>query len=165
MAKGNLSTHSTMTNPFFQKLMNFIAIGFGSGLLRPAPGTWGSTLGLLLVYFLGNSFYWILFWMILAWVSIFFFEKSHSHDRSEVVIDEIAGIFCCFFWLQISLPILIAGFLIFRLLDITKPGPISWLDENIPGALGTLLDDIVAGALTCGVLHLTVGLGLWSKIF
>jgi phosphatidylglycerophosphatase A len=50
----------------------------------------------------------------------------------------------------------LAGFLIFRLFDIWKPWPISWLDKNITGGLGIMLDDLVAGALTWLVLFLTI---------
>ena len=47
-----------------------------------------------------------------------------------------------------------AGFVIFRILDIVKPGPVGWCDRNVSGGLGIMLDDIVAGVMTAGTLYL-----------
>ncbi len=50
-------------------------------------------------------------------------------------------------------PWILAAFLLFRLLDITKPGPIRWLDRRVGGGLGVVLDDVAAGAVGCLILH------------
>jgi phosphatidylglycerophosphatase A len=49
---------------------------------------------------------------------------------------------------------MVAGFVLFRLFDIFKPWPISWVDRNIHGGWGIMLDDILAGIATCAILHL-----------
>ena len=50
----------------------------------------------------------------------------------------------------------ISSFLLFRLLDIWKPWPISWLDKNIGGGIGIMIDDMLAGAFTLAILYLVV---------
>lgn len=140
-------------------ILKRVALGAGSGKIRPAPGTWGSLLGLIFVYFFSAHYLVTIFITLLAWISIASYEKNNSHDNSEVVIDEIAGIFVSFLFIPLTLPNLLAGFLLFRFFDILKPFPISWVDEKVPGAIGTLLDDILAGALTAGLLHLTLSFG------
>jgi phosphatidylglycerophosphatase A len=76
-----------------------------------------------------------------------------KHDSQRIVIDEVAG-----YLLTMALVdrgsgwALAAGFLVFRLLDIAKPGPIRWLDRHVKGGLGVMLDDLVAGAVGAFVL-------------
>jgi phosphatidylglycerophosphatase A len=97
----------------------------------------------------------------LTWVYI---KGTNLQDPKEVVIDEVVGqmltiIFSSFSIVLVynsKLPsymsdnviylvfLIIMPFLLFRLFDIIKPWPISWLDENIPGALGIMVDDIAA---------------------
>jgi phosphatidylglycerophosphatase A len=67
------------------------------------------------------------------------------HDHSGIVWDEIVGYlitmaFIPFDWLWVAL-----GFLFFRIFDILKPWPIRWLDRRIPGGMGIMLDDVLAG--------------------
>lgn len=139
----------------------WLAICCGIGRLRPAPGTWGSLLGLAGVYFFSAHYLITIALTLIAWISIALYEQKNSHDNSEVVIDEVVGIFISFLFLPLTLPILVAGFFIFRVLDILKPFPISWLDKNVPGAFGTLFDDMVAGALTAALLHSTLAFGIF----
>jgi len=49
---------------------------------------------------------------------------------------------------------IVAGFVLFRILDIAKPWPIGWLDRRLGGGTGIMVDDILAGAVACLVLHL-----------
>lgn len=73
-------------------------------------------------------------------------------DPNWVVIDEVAGQWLAMCGLvRATLPGLLAAFLIFRLLDITKPGPIGWADRQ-HGAAGIMADDIIAGAITAGIV-------------
>ena len=51
-------------------------------------------------------------------------------------------------------PWIIAGFVVFRLLDITKPWPIGVLDKKVKGGFGIMIDDIIAGIMACALLHL-----------
>ena len=54
--------------------------------------------------------------------------------------------------MPVTIPTLIAGFVLFRFFDIVKPWPIGMLDKRIHGGLGVMLDDLVAGCLTWVVL-------------
>jgi phosphatidylglycerophosphatase A len=66
-------------------------------------------------------------------------------DPREVVVDELAGYVVTMLWLPSSWTALLAGFILFRLFDIWKPWPIRWVDTNVKGGLGVMLDDILAG--------------------
>ena len=68
------------------------------------------------------------------------------------MIDEFAGQWIALLGLARASALgLLAGFAIFRLLDVTKPGPIGWADRQ-GGTAGIMADDLIAGALTAGVL-------------
>lgn len=134
-----------------------LSTGFGSGFFPFAPGTAGTCAGLLLYLFISryNIFYYIIFIVILfivgVWVSgkaeVIFDKKDHQY----IVIDEIAGFFIAMLLLPRELPYIIAGFILFRALDIVKP--LKRL-ENFQGGLGVMLDDAVAGAGTNIALQL-----------
>jgi phosphatidylglycerophosphatase A len=73
-------------------------------------------------------------------------------DPGWVVIDEVAGQLLTLCGLaRATLPGLLAAFLVFRLLDIAKPGPIGWADRQ-GGATGIMADDLIAGAIGAGIL-------------
>jgi phosphatidylglycerophosphatase A len=134
-----------------------VACGFGSGLSPFAPGTTGSLAALAVgAGLLAISPWALLAASLLACVGGFFAVRSLKleGDPGWVVIDEFAGQFIALLALATpTLPGLAAAFLLFRLLDITKPGPIGWADRQ-PGAAGIMVDDILAG--------LAVGAVLWA---
>lgn len=163
-----------------QFLAATIAYGFGAGLMRPAPGSWGSALAVLLAWpilaSLGVTALAVAFLLALViglWAVAVVEERESAHDAPEIVIDEIAGQ-----WLTLLVIVLaargelilpldgidagIAGFVAFRVFDIWKPGPIGHLDERLDGALGTMADDLAAG-LVAGA---TVVLGalVWQAL-
>jgi phosphatidylglycerophosphatase A len=73
-------------------------------------------------------------------------------DPGWVVIDEIAGQLLALCGLaRTSLSGLLVAFLIFRFLDVAKPGPIGWADRQV-GAAGIMADDVIAGVITAGIL-------------
>ena len=83
------------------------------------------------------------------------YERSHEgHDRSEVVIDEVAGFAITMTWLPMTWQAWVAGFLLFRLIDVVKPPPIGLLDRKIPGGLGVVADDIGAGIVANVLLQI-----------
>ncbi len=163
-------------------LAHTIATFFGAGLLKPAPGTWGSLAALpaawglhsiggfpllavatLLVFFIG--------W----WATAVDTAGKDDHDPLEIVIDEVAGQWIALWalsWpatrhgLDITAlwPGWIAAFLLFRLFDITKWGPVGWADRR-GDALGVMLDDVFAGifaavgvVILAGLYHGALGL-------
>ena len=143
----------------------------GVGLLRPAPGTWGSAAALPLAWLVmqGGALAFTIACMavvpIALWSIAVTTRGAADHDPGEVVIDEVAGQ-----WIAL-LPIAwgaaaagapvaalwpgwIAAFALFRLFDVWKPGPVGWADRR-GDPLGVLLDDLIAGGLAAiGVLAL-----------
>lgn len=79
------------------------------------------------------------------------------HDHGGIVWDEIAGAYLIFLPLPRTWPWLLAGFVVFRILDIVKPWPIRELDHRLHGGLGIMLDDIVAGLIGAALLLLIAG--------
>ncbi len=131
----------------------FIATLAGVGLLRPAPGTWGSALVLPAVL-LGPGWC-LLLALLLGLAGLWAVARlpERKADPNWVVVDEGAGQLLALAALPFGAtwPWVLAAFLLFRLFDITKPGPIGWADRQ-KGALGVMLDDVLAGALAAGVL-------------
>ena len=147
-----------MNFPNLKKPSHLFATWFGVGLIRPAPGTWGSLAALLLWYFaefLHSSIHivlpiFILFsWLVCSQAS----QDSQSKDHSSIVIDEVAGMLVALSFVAHELIIYLWAFLLFRLFDIWKPWPISWADKNIEGGLGILLDDLIAGLFAGGIIY------------
>jgi phosphatidylglycerophosphatase A len=129
-----------------------LATAAGLGYLPLAPGTYGSALGAILCFPLLS-----LPWSVLVgaaagltavavWTAGQVAAERGRADPSEVVIDEIAGMWWAAILLPASLYDLTAVFLLFRLIDIVKPSPISRL-ERLPGGLGIVADDVAAGLL------------------
>jgi phosphatidylglycerophosphatase A len=143
-------------------MTRLFTIVFGAGLLRPAPGTWGSLVALPLAYglhLLGG--FWLLLGVtvlvsLLGWAAVAVETRGKGdHDPSEIVIDEVAGQWIALFPVSYGAammsanvlnlwPGVVAAFLLFRLFDITKPYIIGKADRR-GDALGVMLDDIIAG--------------------
>lgn len=153
-------------------LSHLVATAFCVGHLRPAPGTWGSLAALPVGWGLhvvggpvllavGAALAFALGW----WATILETKGKDDHDPSEIVIDEVVGQWIAILPLSIGaahagVPITalwpgwIAAFLLFRLFDVTKLGPIGWADRR-GDALGVMLDDVIAGVFAAlGVLAL-----------
>jgi phosphatidylglycerophosphatase A len=132
------------------------------GHLKPAPGTWGSLAALPILWALhqlGGPF--LVGGFLLAaflagwWATAGLIAGQDNKDPSEIVIDEVVGQGLAILPVSIGAaamgaevlalyPGWIAGFLLFRLFDIWKPGPVGWADRR-GGALGVMLDDVIAG--------------------
>jgi phosphatidylglycerophosphatase A len=143
------------------KTARFIASGFSLGYFKKAPGTWTSAytaaVSYLILYYLGYEVL-ILASFICAMIGLFAVDlclkEETDKDPSWITIDEVVGQslgLCCLFSANIFY--LILGFVLFRLFDIFKPWPISWA-EKAKGALGVMLDDVIAGIFTGIVIFL-----------
>ena len=139
------------------------------GKIKYAPGTIASLITCLLFLLLINIFNIITIFLIT--LIIFFysfvainnsFDEFRSEDPQEIVIDEVVGQMLTLLAIPIyetlyPLPIIyycIGSFFLFRLFDIWKPYPISYVDNNITGSLGIMLDDIMAGIYSIFTLSL-----------
>ena len=147
-----------MNFPNLKKPSHLFATWFGIGLLRPAPGTWGSFVALLIWYFaefLHPIAHIILpVFILFSWLVCSQSTKdSDSKDHSAIVIDEVAGMFVTLSFVSHGIMTYLCAFLLFRLFDIWKPWPISLLDQNVQGGLGILLDDLIAGFLAGGIIY------------
>ncbi len=149
------------------RLAQIFATWFGSGYLRPAPGTWGTLAALPFgMFFLAQGTDVLLVAVLVltarSFWSIHIYEKeTGEHDASRIVIDEALGLwiallFCNFDWVHIGV-----AFLGFRFFDILKPWPISYCDQKIPGALGTILDDVFAGLAAGFIIFAGIHYNVW----
>jgi phosphatidylglycerophosphatase A len=151
------------------KIATWLATWLYSGYLKPASGTWGTLAGLPLclvtAYYLGAIgiiLGALILFCIGLWASSLYQNHTHKHDPSEIVIDEVAGmmIACTPLLYHFDVITIIACFVLFRILDAVKEGPVGWCDKNINGALGVMIDDIVAGLMTTIII---IGLLLWMN--
>jgi len=79
-----------------------------------------------------------------VWASDQVARTLRNPDPQQVVADEIVGQMTCFLWVPVSAGTLIAGFILFRVFDISKPFP-AGRAEHLPGGLGIIADDLIAG--------------------
>ena len=102
-----------------------------------------------------NKIYIILpIFILFSWLICFkASEDSDSNDHSSIVIDEVAGMLVTLFFVSHETINYFFAFLLFRLFDIWKPWPISWVDKNIKGGIGVLLDDLIAGLLAGVIIY------------
>ncbi|MEE2944883.1 MAG: phosphatidylglycerophosphatase A [Pseudomonadota bacterium] len=161
-----------MQNTLLKSAAQAVATVAGAGYLRPAPGTWGSAVAVglaILIHQIGGfaalATATVLVFFIGWWATEQVTRGADDHDPSEVVIDEVAGQ-----WIALLVtsygahrmsadlldlyPGVIAGFIFFRLFDITKPNLVGWADRR-GDALGVMLDDVIAGvyaAFATGIL-------------
>lgn len=143
---------------------------FYSGLSKKAPGTVGSFVALLLgfiVLYLFNPTTLFLLSILITVIAIkeinIYENEVGTHDNSEIVIDELAGM-----WIAMSIGGVLAdgyllgvvAFVFFRLFDIWKPSIIGRIDRDVGGGMGVMGDDVVAGIFaglcTALVAHLMV---------
>jgi phosphatidylglycerophosphatase A len=144
-----------MANP-----IHFLALGFGSGLLPKAPGTFGTIAAIpLYLLLVPSSFITYLSIVIVMSVAGIYIcgkaaEDAGVHDHGAIVWDEIVGFLITMSMVPLSWQSVVVGFILFRVFDIFKPWPISFLDKNVHGGLGIMADDILAGFAALACMHL-----------
>lgn len=149
-----------------RNLWHLLATGFGSGLSPWMPGTMGSIAAIPFWYLLNmlpHDIY-VLILLFGICIGVYLCHRTAKdmgvHDHGSIVWDEFIGM-----WITLmAIPVnswqwVLAGFLVFRLFDIWKPWPIRWFDRNVQGGMGIMVDDIVAGIVSAGVIYLA-GLAL-----
>lgn len=140
-------------------LAKAIATALGAGYSPLAPGTCGTLVTIPLAWALAGLALWpyLAVVVVVTGVGIWAAERADkawgTHDSGRIVIDEVAGYLVTMalvsrgHWVP-----LVVGFVVFRALDILKPPPIRWLDENLPGGFGVVIDDVAAGVLGMGIM-------------
>lgn len=155
---------STKTIPvqYLKNPVHFLSLGFGSGLMPKAPGTFG-TLAAIPVYLMCKDLslaYYLIFVLAVSLAGVFLCQYTSDalkvHDHPGIVIDEFAGYFITMIAVPFSWQAVIIGFVLFRLFDIVKPWPISLLDKKVHGGLGIMIDDVVAGLFALILMQLIV---------
>ena len=156
---------------------HFIALGFGSGLSRIAPGTvgtlWAWLAFVLLRRHLGDA-QWVLLLVAGVLVGVWACTVTARHlgvaDPGAIVWDEVIAFWAVLWlvtpagwWTQL------VAFVLFRIFDAAKPGPVAWADELFKlrrgqpvgwrQGLGILLDDAVAALCTLLVM------AFWQRLF
>ena len=145
-----------------QKTILFLATGGLIGFSPVAPGTFGSLAALPLCLWIsslriGPAMILMAALIILStWIAHAAEKIEAQKDPSQVVVDEICGMAIALFALPFTPFFIIGGFALFRLFDILKPFPIDWVDKKVPGGLGIMLDDIIAGMFANGVMRLVI---------
>jgi phosphatidylglycerophosphatase A len=148
-------TYKALTNPW-----HLLATGFGSGLAPRAPGTFGSVLAVVL---------WLPLQMLTApvyatvvvcstvfgiWLCDRVAREMQVKDPACIVFDEFVGVWIALFMLPTGWWWIAVGFAAFRFFDILKPWPVGWLDRNLKGGWGIMLDDVAAGLLSLLLVQL-----------
>ena len=143
----------------FHDPINWLAFGFGSGLAAKAPGTFG-TIACIPIYWLMadlNLSTYVAVCLLICVSGIYIWQHPakhlETHDHPGIVWDEFAGLLIALIAVPFSWTNLLIAFLLFRVFDIFKPWPISWLDKKVSGGLGIMLDDIVAGLFALICMH------------
>ena len=142
-----------MTRSPLETICRWLATGFGAGFLWPAPGTWGSLLGVVLFIPLLAPLDWRLQLAAAALLTVVGTIAAHiaapglgGDDPSAVVVDEWAAMWLSMVAIQGAAGWILA-FFFFRVFDIIKPFP-GRRFEGLHGGLGIMADDVVAAAYT-----------------
>ena len=162
MTTASMSTQGepeSLTPPSWRLMLSHpahqLSFGFGSGLIRPAPGTWGTL------------FAWLVFVVLDPWLddagwaiviaSTFVVGAAAAHrtgralgrpDHGAIVIDEIVAFWLVLWLLPGGVITQAVAFLGFRFFDILKPPPIRAVDQRFKNGVGVMLDDLLAALYT-----------------
>ena len=150
-------------------LVKLLATAFGAGYSPVAPGTCGTAVTVPLVWALSSLSIlpWALVCVAITALAILVAHGADrvwgTHDSQRIVIDEVAG-YCI-----TMIPVerghwapLAVGFVVFRFFDIVKPPPVRWLDQNLPGGWGVVLDDAAAGVMGAVVMYALAHFGVFA---
>ena len=142
--------------------VDFLALGFGSGLLPRAPGTAGTVAAIplyLLMQTLALQVYLpllVVLFLVGIPICAHTARRLGVHDHPGIVWDEIVGYLVTMTFAPVGWWWVLAGFVLFRFFDVLKPWPIRWLDKKVGGGFGIMVDDLLAGIAAAGVIQLLV---------
>lgn len=145
-----------------KKPERLVSFGFGSGLIRPGSGTWGTVFAWLLWYIIP----WYLmsnFVALLIVLSGFIYgciackkvdNELGAHDHVGIVWDEIISFIIVLLIVPSSFYVQFMSFIVFRFFDTVKPYPINKIDKEISSGIGIMLDDLIAAFYTILIVTL-----------
>lgn len=145
-----------------QRLTKILATFFYLGHFPVAAGSIASIIGGLLALYLQNNLF--LYVLVFVLVTAAGFAVSGPVEKAAgekdppcIVIDEVAGALIAFFMLPVTWPVLVSAFFLFRAFDMFKIYPADILEQK-PGAVGVMMDDIMAGIYTNIIMQVAVRL-------
>jgi len=148
----------------FTSPVQFLAFGFGSGLMPKGPGTAGTLMAVPLFLLAADwglplySAVLLLSAVLGIWICGAASRQLGVHDHGGIVWDEFVGYWITMWAMPASWTWIAAGFVVFRVFDILKPWPISVLDKKVGGGFGIMIDDVVAGIMACITLHIALAI-------
>ncbi len=159
-----MSKNTAIPQGFLKNPIHLLALGFGTGCVPMMPGTIGTLVGVL--FYLPMQ---TLSWPIYIGVTVVLFSLGvwlcdvtarhlGVHDHGGIVWDEIVGFLITMTAVPPDWRFMLLGFVLFRLFDICKPWPISWLDRHLSGGIGIMSDDVLAGIYALIVLQIIINL-------
>ena len=137
----------------------------GAGHAPVASGTVGSALALVALWLIPFTPRGLLVTLVVVtvagiWAAGRVERALGQKDPGLIVIDEVAGMTVAMLWAPLSLPALLAGFVLFRVFDIVKPWP-AHAAQRLSGGLGVMVDDLIAGLYAAAVLAVARRLVGW----
>ena len=136
-----------------------MATGFYTGYAPVVPGTFGTLVGIPIAFFLsllGRTAATVILAVVIlvsCWVADRAEKIYGMKDPNDIVIDEVVGYLVTVWLLPFTWFTVVAGFILFRVLDILKPFPIRKVEGWIPGGAGVVMDDVLAGVYGWIILH------------
>ena len=154
-----MNKNLSFPRPSLQDPRVAFATWFGGGYSPFAPGTTGSIVAALLAWpisqYLGVIGFFVIIIVTLllgVWASEHYVRVSGQEDSPAIVVDEVAGQWLTLVLIPPDIIYYVLGFVIFRIIDIIKPWPISFLDRRVKGGFGVMLDDCIGGILACLII-------------
>ena len=139
----------------FSHPAHFLSFGFGSGLARKAPGTFGTLVAFPMYWFLAPRLSDEVFLLVLVWafaIGVWVCEKTGkalgAGDYGGIVWDEVVAFMLVLLFTPPGWQWSLLAFVLFRFFDIVKPPPIRYFDSNWHGGLGVMFDDLLAAGYT-----------------
>ena len=142
-----------------ERVIILLATGVYTGYAPIVPGTFGTLVGIPIALIFSFFPLWetTVALVVLIAVSCWIADRAEGlygmKDPNDIVIDEVVGYLVTVWALPFTWVTALAGFVLFRILDILKPFPIRRVEKIIPGGAGVVMDDVLAGVYGCIILH------------
>lgn len=140
---------------------HFYALGFGTGLMPFAPGTFGTLVAFPIAFALWRHVDTTIFVVTIVflgalgvWAAQVTGRNLGVPDHGSIVCDEFVAFLLVLLFTGPHLRAMLIGFVLFRIFDVVKPPPIHWLDRRLKNGWGVMADDLLAAAYAVIVLAL-----------